>query len=313
MTDAVQPSASSFRLMDTNSPSKGAARHRSPQCDRRSLHALADTLQNSVQRPGYKESALFVAKAIVAHSHAAAAARPPSLDEAHRFVRTVCGRALFKPCSLIATVVYMDRLRRSELHALIHSDGWQLTLLTLLIIAAKVWDSDFPISNADICAPGALPRSPNGERPLSARRVNEAERRVLAMLDFCTLVQPAEFARYYLTLPFAFPLTSLQMHAGLVPPHTDEVRVTRPPPPPPLAELQLPPSFLSHTPRDRLASSRSHPGLDEQEHTRQEQHTRRGEVGFGEARFGGLVQPTIDSTVLCGLAPRGAPRADSLP
>jgi hypothetical protein len=103
--------------------------------------------------------------------------------------------------------VYLERLRRSEPHALLHSEGWQLTFLVLLVIAAKVWDSDYPISNADICAPASLPPpvdQPHA-KPLSTRRVNDCERRVLQMLDYGTLVSPAEFARVYLTLPFAFP------------------------------------------------------------------------------------------------------------
>ena len=55
-------------------------------------------------------------------------------------MRAVC-RAPSSPCCLIATVVYMERLRKTELHALLHADGWQVTLLTLLVVAAKVWDS----------------------------------------------------------------------------------------------------------------------------------------------------------------------------
>ena len=186
---------------------------RSPATDRRSLNTLASQLQHSVHRPGYNESAWYVARAICAHTRAAAASPAADLDDAHRFVRAVCGRALFKPCSLIATVVYMERVGTSPLHALIRTEGWQLTLLTLLVIAAKVWDSDYPISNADICVPTALLTNTSGrtltsgdaERPLCARRVCECERRVLGILDYRTLVSQAEFARFYLTLPLAFP------------------------------------------------------------------------------------------------------------
>jgi len=223
---------------------------RSPACDRRSLHQLASQLRHSVQRPGFNESALLVAKAIVAHS-VAAGVTAPSLDEARRFVRAVCGRALFKPCSLIATVVYMERLRRTQIDELLQADGWQLTLLVLLVIAAKVWDSDYPISNADICAPGALPRTATGDsRPLSTRRVNDGERRVLAMLDYSTFVSPAEFARYYLTLPFAFPSpVAAPTQPGGAPTLSERsgspmgTRSTVPSVPPPWP--QLPPSYLS--------------------------------------------------------------------
>jgi len=186
---------------------------RSPATDRRSLHTLASQLRHSVQRPGYNESTWYVARAICAHTRAAAASPAADLDDAHRFVRAICGRALFKPCSLIATVVYMERLGTSQLYALIRTEGWQLTLLTLLVIAAKVWDSDYPISNADICVPTALLSNTSGraltsgdaERLLSAHRVCECERRVLGILDYRTLVSQAEFARFYLTLPLAFP------------------------------------------------------------------------------------------------------------
>lgn len=299
ITSGVRPPSLSAGLPD--SPSKaGSVQHRSPMCDRRSLHALAGQLTHSVQRPGYNESALFVARAIVAHAHAAAIARPPALDEAHKFVRTVCGRALFKPCSLIATVIYMDRLHRTELHGLLAADGWQLTLLTLLIIAAKVWDSDFPISNADICAPGALPRSAPGDRTISTRRVNQAERRILAMLDFCTIVQPGEFARYYLTLPFAFPHADGHGHASVGRSPSSDWALT------------LPPAFLSDEPRDCLPPSKSDAGL------RVPEHRRRSSLDGLERRFGGLVQPGIDGIVpFRGLAPSwvrgGYERADSLP
>ena len=83
---------------------------RSPDAnDQRSLSVLAGSLPHSVTRPGYNESALFVARAICAHSAAAGLAAAPPLEEAVRFVRAVCGRALFKPCSLIAAVVYNGR------------------------------------------------------------------------------------------------------------------------------------------------------------------------------------------------------------
>ena len=203
---------------------------RSPEVDRRSLDSLASVLPRSVHRPGYQESVLFVARAIAHHAAAAAVSNSPAVEDALAFVRVICSRALFKPCCLIATVVYMERLRKTELHALLHTDGWQVTLLTLLVIAAKVWDSDYPIINADICqyspsaavggqgagasggvGGGAKPGGHGGgggdrtyHRPVSARRVNDCERRVLQMLDYCTNINPAQFAKYYLTLPWAF-------------------------------------------------------------------------------------------------------------
>ena len=258
------------------------SRMRSPTIERASLQRLEGQMQHSVTRPGYNESALYVARAIVSHARAAAAdaaadaaegegevgvpSPPPTLEEAHRFIRSVCGRALFKPCSLIATVVYLERLHRlKELHPLILSEGWQLVALTLLVVAAKVWDSDYPISNADICSPVALPHGhihapPSSSAPsaaasgfggrahgggggggygggcgssysgsysggsgggggvggapspapspvaraVSTRCLNTCERRVLAMLSYSTMVTQSEFARAYLTLPFAF-------------------------------------------------------------------------------------------------------------
>ena len=50
------------------------------------------------------------------------------------------------------------------------------------------WDSDYPTSTADVCAPDCLPPS---APPLSLRRVHEVERRVLAMLDYSTVVTQA--------------------------------------------------------------------------------------------------------------------------
>jgi len=182
----------------------------SPHTDHQSLHAIASGLRTSLDRPGYNESALHLARAICAHAAEAPLTQPPTLEETHRLVRAICGRALFKPCSLIAAVVYLDRIRPSMRRALLQSDGWALTALVVLLIAAKVYDSDYPISNSDVCAPGLLPHAApvSGSqlgKPVSMRRVNECERRVLGMLDYCTLVSPNEFARAYLTIPFAFP------------------------------------------------------------------------------------------------------------
>ena len=204
-------SAGSRRL---NAP---ASHMRSPQVDRASLGTLGDTLQHSVQRPGYNESALYVARALCAHA-LASGLNTPSLDEAHRFVRAICGRALFKPCSLIAAVVYLDRVKSSMLRALLHGEGWAVTLLVVLVVAAKVYDSDYPISNADICSPIALPQlNPPGAPPMTMRRVNECERRLLGMLDYNTLISQAEFAKYYLTLPFAFPTIPAPRHIRFAP------------------------------------------------------------------------------------------------
>ena len=51
------------------------------------------------------------------------------------------------------------------------------TIVPLLVVAAKVWDSDYPISNADICSPVALP---HGHRalvgPVGRVRGRERER-----------------------------------------------------------------------------------------------------------------------------------------
>ena len=76
-----------------------------------------------------------------------------------------------------------------------------MTLLALLIISAKQWDSDYPISTADVCAQNW---SRDKDPVFEAKRVNETERRVLNMLDYCTVVGRTEFARYYLTAPFTF-------------------------------------------------------------------------------------------------------------
>lgn len=191
---------------------------RSPQVDRASLGALGNTLQHNVQRPGYNESALYIARALCAHAMAAGVAQPPTLDEAHRFVRAICGRALFKPCSLIAAVVYLDRVKSSMLRALLHGEGWAATLLVVLVVAAKVYDSDYPISNADICSPVVLPQlNPPGAPPMTMRRVNDCERRLLSMLDYNTLISQAEFAKYYLTLPFAFPTIPAPKHIRFAP------------------------------------------------------------------------------------------------
>ena len=131
----------------------------------------------------------------------------PALEETHRFVRTVCGRALFKPCSLIASVLYMERLhKKHQLYPLLQVDGWRVVTLTLLVIGAKVWDSDYPISNGDICSERSEPAKSVGSVCAAgeARRVNDCERRVLSLLDYRIHVSQAEFARAYLTIPFAF-------------------------------------------------------------------------------------------------------------
>lgn len=177
----------------------------SPHVDQRSLPALATRLVHTVTRPGYNESALLVARAACSHA-AAAGVSAPTADEACRLVRAVCGRALFKPTSLIAAVVYLDRLAAcGALHQLLRQEGWPTVVVVVLVIAAKVWDSDYPISNADICAPASLPPAAAGGSRPTMRRVNECERRVLHRLNYATLVSPAEFARCYLTMPFAFP------------------------------------------------------------------------------------------------------------
>ena len=237
---------------------------RSPHIDRRSLHTLGSKLHHSVQRPGYNESALFLARAVCSHARAANQAQldvpvgdaylPPSprsptrsptrsspsphaprsplpsslapasgafggegtggpaLEETHRFVRTVCGRALFKPCSLIASVLYMERLhKKHQLYPLLQVDGWRVVTLTLLVIGAKVWDSDYPISNGDICSERSEPAKSVGSVCAAgeARRVNDCERRVLSLLDYRIHVSQAEFARAYLTIPFAFRVSAL--------------------------------------------------------------------------------------------------------
>ena len=170
------------------------------------------SLLSSVTRPGYWEASYLLAKATCWHLRVTLLVEP-CFAEICRFVHAVCGRAFFKPSSIICTVVYLDRLPRSMLRTLLLVDGWQLILLTLLIISAKQWDSDYPISTADVCSQN-WDLSGSGRIPsFCARRVNDTERRVLKMLDYCTVVSQPEFARYYLTLPFNFPATQDRVSA----------------------------------------------------------------------------------------------------
>jgi len=173
----------------------------SPEQARISL--LEDQLHQSVMRPGYWEASHLLAKATCWHLRVTLLVEP-CFAEISRFVHAVCGRAFFKPSSIICAVVYLDRLPRSMLRTLLLVDGWQLSLLTLLIISAKQWDSDYPISTADVCSQN-WDSSGSRKEVFCARRVNDTERRILKMLDYCTVVSQTEFARYYLTLPFNFP------------------------------------------------------------------------------------------------------------
>jgi hypothetical protein len=180
----------------------------SPDTARISL--LEDQLQQSVTRPGYWEATHLLAKATCWHLRVTLLVEP-CFDEISRFVHAVCGRAFFKPCSIICTVVYLDRLPRFSLRSLLLVEGWQLILLTLLIISAKQWDSDYPISTADVCAQSFSDLSGSARAPaFCARRVNEAERLLLKLLDYSTVISQPEFARYYLTLPFNFPAPTSQ-------------------------------------------------------------------------------------------------------
>jgi hypothetical protein len=142
--------------------------------DHASLARRDSLLKASALRPGYEEALRLVARAIGAHARAAALPSPPSATEATRWTNTVCQRGLFKSPSLVCCAVYMRRLEASaEFHALLLSQGWRLTLLALLLISAKQWDSDYPTSTADLCAPNTLPPAPPGSAspPLSPRRV----------------------------------------------------------------------------------------------------------------------------------------------
>lgn len=209
--DTIMANEPGARARSPLSPHTDHSLHPCGVCASDGLHAIATGLRHSIERPGYNECAMHLARALCAYAAEAGLASPPTLDETHRLVRSICGRALFKPCSLLAAVVYLKRMKPSMRHALLQSDGWALTALVVLVIAAKVYDSDYPISNADVCAPCLLlPYAGAGgahanARPVSMRRVNECERRVLAMLDYCTVVSRVDFARAYLTLPFAFP------------------------------------------------------------------------------------------------------------
>lgn len=167
---------------------------------------LKDQLQQSVFRPGYCEASHFLAKAVCWHLRVSQLIEPKFADISY-FVHDVCGRAFFKPASMICAVVYLDRLTKTMLRTLFLVEGWHLTLITMLIISAKQWDSDYPTSTVDVCSqiwPTKNIASSPGREGLHARRVNSTERRVLRMLDYCTVVSQAEFARYYLTLPFTF-------------------------------------------------------------------------------------------------------------
>lgn len=204
--DTIMANEPGVRAGSPLSPHNDHSLHPCGVCASDGLHAIATGLRHSIERPGYNECAMHLARALCAYAAEAGLASPPTLDETHRLVRSICGRALFKPCSLLAAVVYLKRMKPSMRHALLQSDGWALTALVVLVIAAKVYDSDYPISNADVCAPCLLPPySGANARPVSMRRVNECERRVLAMLDYCTVVSRVDFARAYLTLSFAFP------------------------------------------------------------------------------------------------------------
>ena len=203
--DTVMASESDAKQVHGLNWPKSSVVPASPQTDHQSLHTLAKEMRNSIERPGFHECAMLLGRAICQHSIEAGISCPPGVYDAHRLVRAVCFRALFKPWSLIAAAVYLDRIRPSMRRALLHGEGWALTSLVVLLIAAKVYDSDYPISNADVCAPGLLPPCKPHAGPPSIQRVNDCERRVLSMLDYCTFVSQAEFARYYLNSPFMYP------------------------------------------------------------------------------------------------------------
>lgn len=227
--DTVMANEPGARAGSPLSPHTDHSLHLCGVCASDGLHAIATGLRHSIERPGYNECAMHLARALCAYAAEAGLASPPTLDETHRLVRSICVRALFKPCSLLAAVVYLERMKPSMRHTLLQSDGWALTALVVLVIAAKVYDSDVPISNADVCAPCLLPPYAGvsgahaSARPVSMRRVNECERRVLVMLDYCTVVSRVDFARAYLTLPFAFPSVPRSR------PHGDAAGSTRPP------------------------------------------------------------------------------------
>lgn len=177
--------------------------HRSPDTARLSI--LEDQLPQSLSRPGYWEVTRFLAKAMFWHMRVALLVEL-CFSDVSRFVHTICGRAFFKPASIICAVIYLDRLSHSSLRKLLLFDGWELTLLTLLIISAKQWDSDYPISTADVCSQDWGLGGTSHQLPrFTSQRVNATERLVLRMLDYSTVVRQADYARYYLTLPFTYP------------------------------------------------------------------------------------------------------------
>ena len=100
---------------------------------------------------------------------------------------------------------FVARIHSSLLHPLLRTDGWETTLLALLILSAKQWDSDYPTSTVDVCSTlGRLPATSARPMPLTAKRVNATERALLAMLDYHTVISPSEFATFYLTAPWAY-------------------------------------------------------------------------------------------------------------
>ncbi|KAL1496132.1 hypothetical protein AB1Y20_014753 [Prymnesium parvum] len=198
-TESRSPNDSPDGIMELNL----SAGHRSPDTARLSM--LEDQLPRSLTRPGYWEVTRFLAKAMCWHMRLALLV-DPCFAEVSRFVHAICGRAFFKPSSIICAVVYLDRLPPPQLRTLLLVDGWQLTLMTLLIISAKQWDSDYPISTADVCSQNWGAAGAGAPYQFTAQRVNSAERRILSMLDYCTVVSQTEYARYYLTLPFTYPL-----------------------------------------------------------------------------------------------------------
>lgn len=185
---------------------------------------------HSVERPGYAESALCLAKTLREAMLDANLPKLPEQAAVLRFVQQLCASAFFQPATMICATMYLERLDLGKLLAPLpppqsHSQAraqasvrggisgarasqprgageetlvnWQLLLLALLTLSAKQWDSDVSLSTTDLCLPGTLASS--GWEGCTAATVVKAERTLLSALDYCTMVQQMDFARFYLT------------------------------------------------------------------------------------------------------------------
>jgi len=104
------------------------------------------------------------------------------LGEVHKLTR-------FSPGCLVVAMIYIERLRRKVGTELLTST-WQLTLLTSIILAQKMWE-DQPVTNVDFTSLDASLTSP---------QLHMIEREFLRMLDYHFTISAAIYTEWYFKL-----------------------------------------------------------------------------------------------------------------